>query len=113
MKIDFAVQLKKDDGSLMFDEVLNKEKTDFIESGTPFTLKLAASKALLATIKDENADGEEKYKRFKIRERLNEDDVVDLKTDEIAKIKTLIGKVYSPLVVGQCWELLEKEKVKK
>lgn len=110
MKIDFSPQLKKDDGSPLWDEMLSADKTELIDSANPFTLKMATTRALLATIPKEEIDGEEKYKRFKLRQKLDEGKVVEVKAEEIALIKKLIGKVFNPNIVGQCYDLLEKVK---
>jgi hypothetical protein len=65
--------------------------------------------ALLATYQDEqNLAGEEKMKRFDLATKIykGEDDVV---VEDITLIKKLVGKAYTPIVVGQVWRVLEGE----
>lgn len=82
----------------------NPDKTDF-------TLKNAAVEALLSNPQqNEVISAEEKVKRFEIATRLIKEEKPDFKTEEIAKIKELIGKVYTTTVVGQAFEMLEGEK---
>ena len=73
------------------------------------TLQKVSVDALLATFEDERIlSGEEKAKRWLIATRIvaNPEDI-DLETQDIALIKKLIGKGYSPLIVGRAWEMLE------
>lgn len=77
------------------------------------TLKLAAVNALQAQFEDERAlDGEEKFKRGKLAEKIYLGVDVDLTIEEIAKVKKLIGKAYGPNVVTPAWTALEGEKPK-
>jgi len=77
------------------------------------TLKAAIVNALQAMFEDERAlDGEEKLKRWQLAMRVYLGGDVDLSSEEIAKIKKLVGKLYGPSVVGPVWTALEGEKPK-
>jgi len=80
------------------------------ESLSPImTLKDCTMNVLLSLFDDESKiPGEERAKRYVLATRIyaNPEDI-DLTVEEISQIKTLIGKGYSPLVVGQAWNLLE------
>lgn len=67
--------------------------------------------ALLTPYQDEQPSTEEKNARFLLAERINkahndETDTV-LSTEEAALVKVLIGKMYTPLIVGQIVRLIE------
>lgn len=75
------------------------------------TLKRICVNALLSEAKEEKniiITGEEKVKRYELAKKIQEAETkVDLKTEEIVLIKKMIGLVYPPLIVGQCFQLLE------
>jgi hypothetical protein len=56
---------------------------------------------------DEKPDGEAKYRRAKIAEKV-EADVTDapLAPDEVVIVEGLVGKMYSPVVVRAVWDAL-------
>lgn len=93
MKINFDQELKKLDGTSL-------ENT---------TLRSVTLEALQALFQDEQGlSGEEKARRWALATRIYANpENIDLKVEEIATIKKLIGKAYGPLVVGQAWEMLE------
>ena len=79
------------------------------EDKQPFTLRSACVAALLAQFEDEkNLSGEEKLKRWELAVTIkNSSDPAELKAEEIALIKKLIGKAYAAIIVGQTWKFLE------
>ena len=80
------------------------------ENGEPVTLKSLAIGALLAIYKDEeNLSGEKKFERYMLAVKINPGGKIDLKAEEIAELKRLIGKGYSVLAVGQAYELLDND----
>jgi hypothetical protein len=104
--------------------------TDFTQpinqlDGSPFTdgagkpivttLETAAETALLANHQDEqNLSGDEKIKRYALALKIfNNKKDVNLTADEIALVKKLIAKVYSPLVVGEAWRMLDPTSIPK
>ncbi|HDR9497585.1 TPA: hypothetical protein QDC06_000787 [Burkholderia cepacia] len=96
---------------LNFDIAINDE------NGTPasipggdgriFTLGTAACQALLNGPVDDKGDGSEKHARYRLWKSIQEGGTVELSVDDVAKVKRLIGAAFGPLVVGQCWDLLE------
>lgn len=55
----------------------------------------------------ENADPDEKGKRFDLFMKIRNQDEVELSTTEIALLQRLVGQHSTPLVLGQARELLE------
>jgi hypothetical protein len=75
---------------------------------TGMTLSEAAV-AGLETILDEDkqSSGTDKFKLDELAHKIYEKKSVVLTVEEIALIKTRIGKAYGPLVVGPAWRLLD------
>ena len=69
------------------------------------TLKGILVRVLVADQKD--IDGEEKYGRYKLAERISSSDDLDLTTEETALVKRLVGSLYGPTVVGVTYDLLD------
>lgn len=98
MKIKINQNLKETDGT-------NLKYTD--DPNKIVTLKDVMSGVLLNSVKDD--DGKKKYLKYELAKKILEaKDVIDLKTDEIAQVKELIGVFRAPWIVGQCWDMLEK-----
>jgi hypothetical protein len=98
MLINFTHEIKQLDGKSI-PGLGGKEKT---------TLKDVAVDALLAQFQDEqNLSGEEKCKRYVLATRIYGNDEIELTVEEVALIKKLIGRGFSPLVVGQAYSMLE------
>jgi hypothetical protein len=73
------------------------------------TLKDVILNSILST--SEGDDEEKKFKRYEIYKKFKGVKTeVDLTIDELATIRKSIGKFQSPLVMGQCFDLLEKAK---
>jgi len=92
-----------------FDRVLvDMEGKDIISKDEkPATVKGVTVEALLATFNDEqNLAGEEKLKRYELAYKINEG-YRDMTAEDIVLIKKLVGKAYSPIIVGQAWKTLE------
>ncbi len=100
MKINIHAPFKNLDGTIM----TNNDKE--------LQLKDVLVESLLAAFKDEETlTGEEKAKRYQLamsvyntngEEGLN----FDMKVEDVAMVKKLIGKAYLPLIVGQAYEML-------
>lgn len=72
-----------------------------------FTLGRASIAALTGVFADEEISGAEKFERFDLALKINRaDGPLALPPEDIAKIKRLIGKAYSPLIVGRAYEIL-------
>lgn len=76
-----------------------------------FMLKKVLIDALLQPFKDEeNLSGEEKLKRFEMALKIKGvNDIIDFSSEDITLMKKLIGKMYTTLIVGQAWKILEGE----
>jgi hypothetical protein len=96
MKIDFSAVIKDLDG----DAVKGGEKDA--------TFGRVACSALLASYADEqNLPAEDKVKRFRLAEVASKGGEQEMKVDDVALIKTLIGKAFAPLVVGRAYDIIE------
>ncbi len=96
MKIDFSAVIKDLDG----DAVKDGEKDA--------TLGRVACAALLASYADEqNLPAEEKVKRFRLAEIAAKAGQQEVKIDDVALIKKLIGKAFAPLVVARAYDIIE------
>jgi len=82
------------------------------EAPSYLTYRGAMMDALLATFPDEtNLEGKEKARRYKLAVEIESaKDRLTLEIETISLIKTLVGKLYSSLVVGPVWDFLEKTK---
>lgn len=83
---------------------------DIIEQ-RPITLAGIAVNALLAQHEDERAlAGADKVKRYKLAQKIHDSTgEIEIMSEEVALLKTLIGKTYPPLLVGLAWGLLEAD----
>ena len=100
MKIDFSKEFKTFGGETLKDA-----------EGNVFTLKGVCATVLLSQQQNEKATGEEKMKRYELARKIWDapGGVCDIKAEEIALLKKLIGDAYLPLVVGQAYIMLEGE----
>lgn len=97
MNVNFNSSLKGPDGLDISDE----------KSGEPITLCTIASQALLSSFEGDQPDGAEKHARYKLWRKIRDSGDVDVDAEEIAKMKSLIGIGWAPMISGQCWDLLE------
>lgn len=90
-----------------FNVVLTKLEGDPLkaENGKDLTLADTAKQALL--VAEEKQTGEQKYEAYVLATKVAGGGEVNLKSEEISKIKEAIGKHMFPVVVGQAWDLLE------
>lgn len=75
------------------------------------TLRSVCIEALMAIFKDEeNLSGEDKLKRYDLGMIIHSaNGAVDLRVEDVALLKKLVGKGYAPIIVGQVWNLLDKK----
>lgn len=99
-KINFSVILTRIGGKPLKDD----EDKDLSLAG-------AAKQALL--VLDDKQTGSEKYNNYCLATKVVNGGIVELKSEDISKIKELIGKYMYPVVVGQAWDLLEGQDPKK
>ena len=96
MKIDFSAAIKDFDGDAVKDG--DKEAT----------LGRVACTALLASYADEqNLPAEDKIKRFRQAETAAKGGAQEMKVDDVALMKKLIGKAFAPLIVGRAFDIIE------
>lgn len=85
-----------------------KPLKDGLDGGSDLTLGRAAANALFAAYPDErDLPAEEKWARAELAMRLLRGDAVELTAEEVAKVKKLIGKCYSGLVIMRAYPLLD------
>lgn len=97
MKINFDAVLTGLEGQPLLDDTKQ-----------PVTLKALSLGALMSVfVGEENLTGEEKLSRYQLASTIHRGSIVDLKVEDIAKIKFLIGKAYGVLAVGKAYELLD------
>lgn len=81
------------------------------EGDKEVTIGSLAVNALLTPYDDErNLSGEDKVKRFKLAQRIHgATGEIEIQSEEISLLKSLIAKAYTPLIVGQAYVMLESE----
>lgn len=67
--------------------------------------------SLVASYSEEKADGQEKLKRFQMAMKIQEatGDTISFKSEEVTKIKELVGKAYNTVIVGRLYSSIEGE----
>ena len=95
MKVKINQKLMGSDGA-----PLEKEK------GQAITFKDIAIHSILSPVQGD--DEKKKWDKYEIYRKLKDaKDDVELKAEEITILKSAIGKLQPPLVMGQCWEIIE------
>jgi len=96
MKIDFSAVIKDLDGEAVKD------------GDKVATLGRVACTALLASYADEqNLPAEDKVRRFRLAEIAAKGGEREVKVEDAALIKQLIGKAFAPLVVASAYDIIE------
>lgn len=106
MEIDFSKQLRYMGKIITLAMPSESTESDGKEE-LPCTLKTVAIEALLSIFPDEKPDGRQAYLRGKIAEKISQNDVVNLRIEEIFTIRKRIGKCFGANVVCPAWELLD------
>lgn len=97
MKLDFSAPLLDIEGNPVE-----------LEVGKPSTVATACINALLGNYMDEQGlSGEEKTKRYVLARIVAQRNDPVLLADEIETIKVLVAKMYSPVICGQVWLMLD------
>lgn len=74
------------------------------------TMKAVSITSLMGTHEaDRNISGDEKLKRYLLAVKINAGGEVELTAEEIAQLKSLIGRAYGPIAVGPAFLFLEKD----
>ena len=68
-------------------------------------LRMVVVNALLSPV--EKDTGMKKMEKEELARKIYQNDSVDLTIEQVKLIKDRIGEMYAPIVVGQCWRLLE------
>lgn len=92
MQINVLAELKNIDGSPI--------------EGQSVTIRNVLMTALLATSAADEPDGEEKFKRYQLAQRIQSLESIELTAEEAAKLKRLVGIGYGVVVIGQIYPLL-------
>jgi hypothetical protein len=96
MKIKINEKLKGVDG-----------KDIITGTNAAMTLKDVCISSILSPIQDD--DEKKKFEKYEIYKLLRDAKIeVTLTAEQIAVVKKAVGKFQPPLVMGQCFELLEK-----
>jgi hypothetical protein len=97
MKVKVNETLKGIDGV----EVLKNER------GKGLTLKDICVNSILSPV--EGDDDKKKFEKYEIFKKIRDAKAdVELSIEEVALVKKSIGKIQPPLIMGQCFEFLEK-----
>ena len=102
MKIKLEQNLKN------LDNVDLKQNVEGVEK--PITLKDICINALMLQLEGDAHEGSSKASRYALGVKLyNLKEEAELTVEEISEIKKRVGKVpqYGPLIVGQCFNMLE------
>lgn len=99
MKIDFDFQPI---------DLITDEPIRDADSGKPVTLATIAVQALMMqTADDKDQSADEKINAYVLGARIKGGGEVDITAEDAALLKKRIGKLYGPLIVGQCLPVLD------
>ena len=76
------------------------------------TVRDACSTALSINIGNKQLSGIEKVKQYELAKRFVIEDKPDLAAEDIVIVKNCVADMYSPLVVGQIWNILDGKSTK-
>ena len=79
-----------------------------MDQGKVITLKEICIAALLTPT--EGDEEKKKYEKWEIYKKIKDakTELVELTAEDVTTIKRGIGKIHPPLILGQCFELLEQ-----
>jgi hypothetical protein len=96
MKVKLGTALKGIDGV----EDLKGDK------GRPLSIKDIIVNSVLTPMQDD--DEKKKFEKYEIFKKVRDAKAdVDLTIEQIALVKKSVGKIQPPLIMGQCFEILE------
>jgi hypothetical protein len=81
------------------------------ENAKTIPLHVICLSALMTDIEGERLSGPDKFAMYQLAGKVCNGGVVDLTTEELAKIKERVGKIYGIAVVGPAYKLLETDYV--
>lgn len=107
MKINFDAQLYDLDNRPIFEGKPDEQKE--------VTLKTVSINAMLTPTSpgpnQPSENGRSKLKNYKLAKNINKGGIVELEAEEISSLKEKIGKIYSAIIVGSAYELLENPEI--
>lgn len=108
MKVRMDQKLTNMDGTGLELNLGSREVPRIVKNAT---LSVVAIEALLAFVPSEmqTLTGDEKAKRYEAAFGLRDKKEVNLKIEDVALIKKLVGEMFGPLIVGQVYRMLEGE----
>ncbi len=84
------------------------EEQPFHRCKVSMTIRKCCVDSLLATTdKDKNIGGAEKIKRFKLAQSIQDNDSVELDSEQVTLLKQRIALMFGVIVVGKAYELLD------
>lgn len=84
------------------------EEQPFHKRKVPMTIRKCCVDSLLAsTDNDRGISGEEKIKRFKLAESIQDNDSVELDSEDVTLLKKRIALIFGVIVVGKAYEVLD------
>lgn len=87
--------------------IVNIDGLEIKEAGKTLTVQSIIISALAGNWQDEQGvTGDDKFNRFMLAMKVNEDPEQDLTPEDIVLIKKLVGKNWGPLVVGPVYKVL-------
>ena len=91
----------------MNQQLIGVDKKPIVKPGNPpMTLKDICIGSILTPI--EGDDEKKKFEKYEIFKKIRDAKAeTELKAEEIVVIKKAIGKFQPPLIMGQCFEMLE------
>jgi hypothetical protein len=96
--------MKKLDLTVVICDLKNKALT---EAGAPLTLGAVLGNSLLSQPQHANPSADEKYKRFKLASKIATTSELEASADDIVLLKRVVGELYTALIVGRVFDLLE------
>ena len=116
MMVDFSTALETFTGEVLMLTAPHKcTVCGHVDGGKeePGTLGNVCLWALTTPLRDDKADGKEKFARGQLANKISREDssgsVVTLTVEEVARLKDLIGRVFSAAVVFPAWTALEND----
>jgi hypothetical protein len=104
--IDFTTVLTDLDGATPLKDVYPLNEPDQAKH-PDLTLGLAAAHALTFDGRDDQSSGDEKRHRGDLAIRIVKAKDIKLEAEDVATIKKMMPKIWSPLVIARSWPLLD------
>ena len=118
MKIDVTQAMKNIDGAPIYKPVENTVGCP--ECGHQFVtmartgdetevvdLRHVLIQSLLQVTEDDKQSGDVKFNNYQLANKIHHNNVLDMKAEDVTRLKKLVGKVWGPIIVGQAYEMLD------